>query len=67
MEIEFKKENDRFNFLTQQKTDLEMAISTLNETIVKINETARLQFLETFEKIRQNFQKTFAEIVMEFR
>lgn len=57
---EFEKENERLEFLSQQRDDLISAKDTLNETIQKINVTARKRFKDVFEVIRDNFRKTFS-------
>ena len=44
---------------TQQRDDLLQAEESLLETISKINKTARENFIDTFEKIRINFEKVF--------
>lgn len=56
---EFEKETERLNFLNQQREDLLSAKETLNETIKKINHTARKRFKEIFGEVRKNFRKTF--------
>ncbi len=56
---EYKSEKERLDFMTAQKTDLEDSERTLLATIDEINTTAQRQFLETFEKIRDNFIMTF--------
>jgi len=45
--------------VTTQKADLEESEQTLLATIEEINTTAQHKFLETFEKIRENFIATF--------
>lgn len=45
--------------MSAQRDDLEQSEKTLLETIDEINTTARRQFIETFELIRENFIKTF--------
>ncbi len=62
---EFTTENDRLNFLTQQRDDLIEAEKTLLSTIEEINATAQRFFLETFGKIRENFIATFKELFLE--
>ena len=56
---EYEQENERFNFLMQQRDDLLSAEETLKETIKKINETARERFLEIFDQVRKNFQNLY--------
>ncbi|HUL44995.1 MAG TPA: chromosome segregation protein SMC [Bacteroidota bacterium] len=62
---EFTTESQRLNFLTQQRDDLLEAEQTLINTIEEINATAQRMFLETFDKIRQNFITTFKELFLE--
>jgi chromosome segregation protein len=58
---EYETENGRLDFLQKQYADLVEAKDTLEKTLQKINKTAREQFVETFEKIRQNFEWTYAK------
>ncbi len=57
---EYDKENERLNFYEKQYHDLQEAEKSLRKTIQKINVTARKQFLDTFEKIKINFEKVFS-------
>jgi chromosome segregation protein len=59
---EYSQEKERFEFLTAQRNDLMEAEKTLLATIEEINQTAQRKFLETFEKIRQNFIETFKSL-----
>ncbi len=56
---EYEKEKERLDFLTKQRDDLLNAEKSLFETIDKINKTARTQFLETFNAIKENFEQVF--------
>ncbi len=56
---EYDKEKERLDFLSQQRDDLQEAEASLLETIAKINKTARSQFLETFNAIKDNFERVF--------
>jgi chromosome segregation protein len=60
-EADYKEEKNRFDFLTSERDDLVEARRALTETIQKINHIARERFKETFERIRINFGKTFAD------
>ncbi|MCE5252071.1 chromosome segregation protein SMC [bacterium] len=60
-EADYLEEKKRLDFLTGERDDLVEARKTLTETIMKINKIARQRFLETFELISINFQKTFQE------
>jgi chromosome segregation protein len=59
---EYKTAKERQEFLTSQINDLLNAKTTLQSTIVKINQTAKKLFIETFDKVRSNFQEVFAEL-----
>lgn len=56
---EFEEVKQRFDVLIQQRTDILEAEKVLQETILKINTTARELFIQTFSKIRENFQQIF--------
>jgi len=57
---EFEEKKERFDFLTQQKQDLDEAKEALIQAIRRINREARRRLNETFEIVRANFKKTFA-------
>jgi chromosome segregation protein len=59
---EYQSSNQRLEFLRNQMKDLTEAKQTLNSTILKINQTARELFQDTFGKIKGNFQKVFEEL-----
>lgn len=56
---EYKTEKERFEFISHQRDDLIESEKTLTQTIEEINNTAKREFLTTFEKIRENFITTF--------
>jgi len=56
---EYEEENERLQFLLQQREDLIESEKDLIRTIKEINESAQSVFLETFQLIRTNFQKIF--------
>jgi chromosome segregation protein len=49
----------RYEFILEQKTDLVTAKDSLMQTIQEVEATANQQFLDTFNKTRENFQKVF--------
>ncbi|MBL7788642.1 MAG: chromosome segregation protein SMC [Chitinophagales bacterium] len=49
----------RYDFLVEQKEDVLAAKNDLLETIKEIDANAKERFLESFDKIRENFIKTF--------
>ena len=59
---EFEELNSRYQFLTQQKLDLEKSIADLQQTIVKLNRICRLRFKEGFEEISDKFQQIFPRL-----
>ncbi len=58
---EYEVQKERYEFLAKQRDDLLEAEDTLRRTIQKIDRTARARFLETYGKIRENFQITYAK------
>ena len=54
--IEMKK---RYEFIVEQKTDLVTAKESLLKTIEEVEANANQKFLETFNLVRDNFQKVF--------
>ena len=59
---EYRSQKERLDFLNNQLDDLLQAKDSLNQAIVTINQTARKLFVETFDKIKENFQKVFVEL-----
>ncbi|HAB19527.1 MAG TPA: chromosome segregation protein SMC [Verrucomicrobiota bacterium] len=59
---EYEETEQRHTFLTTQYEDLVKAKQELVEVINKINGETKSMFLETFEKIRDNFRLMFVEL-----
>ncbi|MBK7140964.1 MAG: chromosome segregation protein SMC [bacterium] len=59
---EYRTASEREKFLAEQLNDLTTARTDLQQTIQKINITARELFMETFEKARVNFKNLFQEL-----
>ncbi len=55
----FTEMKKRYDFIVEQKTDLVTAKESLLKTIEEVELTANQKFLETFHKVRDNFQKVF--------
>ena len=55
----------RYEFILEQKNDLVTAKESLLQTILEVEATANQQFLETFNKVRENFQKVFKALFTE--
>jgi chromosome segregation protein len=58
-EEEFEKTAGRQVFLTTQRDDLVHAEETLRRAIKEIDESTKTAFVETFEKVREEFQVMF--------
>jgi chromosome segregation protein len=56
---EYDELKKRYDFLTQQHSDLTAAKSSIQEAVHKINRTTRKMFLETFEKVAEEFRNYF--------
>ncbi len=56
---ESKTVEERLGFLLAQKSDLEKAVETLHETINAINQTTRERFMDTFQKVDDQFHEIF--------
>jgi chromosome segregation protein len=56
---EYDELKKRYDFLNQQHNDLLSAKKSLHEAILKINRTTRKMFLETFQKVREEFRNYF--------
>ncbi|WP_447642759.1 MULTISPECIES: chromosome segregation protein SMC [Chitinophagaceae] len=55
----------RYEFILEQKNDLVDARESLMQTIQEVETTANQQFLETFNKVRDNFQTVFKTLFTE--
>ena len=55
----------RYEFILEQKNDLVTARESLMLTIQEVEATANQQFLDTFNKVRENFQKVFKALFTE--
>lgn len=56
---EFEELNQRYDFLTAQKDDLESSIESLQKAIRKINRKSRERFVSTFKEVNENFSRLF--------
>ena len=59
---EYEETEQRHNFLNVQYEDLVKAKAELAEVINRINTETKAMFVETFEKIRGNFQSMFVKL-----
>ncbi|MEP7258018.1 MAG: chromosome segregation protein SMC [Flavitalea sp.] len=61
----FQEMKKRYEFILEQKNDLVTAKESLLQTIQEVEATANLQFLDTFNRVRENFQKVFKALFTE--
>lgn len=61
----FTEIKKRYDFIVEQKNDLVTAKDTLMQTIQEVEATANQKFLETFNQVRENFQKVFKALFTE--
>jgi len=61
----FTEMKKRYDFIVEQKTDLVNAKDSLLKTIEEVEATANQKFLETFNQVRENFQKVFKTLFTE--
>jgi chromosome segregation protein len=59
---EYEEIEERHTFLSTQCDDLVNAKAELQEVIARIDKQSREMFMETFEKVRENFQKMFPDL-----
>jgi chromosome segregation protein len=59
---EFRELEERYEFLSAQKCDLEDSMQGLQQAIQRINRTTRKRFFETFLKINEKFQEVFPRL-----
>ncbi|MFL5787709.1 MAG: chromosome segregation protein SMC, partial [Flavisolibacter sp.] len=61
----FEEMKKRYEFIVEQKDDLVNAKHSLLQTIAEVETTANQKFLETFNQVRENFQKVFKTLFTE--
>jgi len=59
---EFEQASERELFLAEQATDLEASLTTLGDTIARIDRTTKQRFRDVFDKTNAIFQKTFPQL-----
>lgn len=59
---EYKKIKERYDFLVNQKSDLEKSISSLKEIIIEMQKIMKEQFELNFKQINVNFNNVFQEL-----
>lgn len=61
----FQEMKKRYDFILEQKNDLVTAKDSLLQTIQEVEATANQAFLDTFNQVRENFQKVFKALFTE--
>ena len=59
---EFEELNSRYQFLNDQRHDLEKSVADLRQVIAKLNRICRLRFRESFDQINEKFQDVFSRL-----
>lgn len=59
---EYKKISERYDFMCEQRLDLENTVAKLRKVISEMTQTMEQQFKEKFEIINKNFNKVFIEL-----
>ena len=59
---EYQENEERYNFLTSQRSDIEKSIDDTTRAIQEINRRSREQFQEAFEKINLHFSEVFQKL-----
>ena len=59
---EYEQHKERFDFLTEQREDLEKAVQDLHKVIRKINRISKERFLNTFGLINDKLEEVFPRL-----
>ncbi len=59
---ELTRLEDRINFLTEQKDDLQKGEASLHKVLAEIDQRMEFYFKNAFDKINENFRQTFEEL-----
>ena len=59
---EYKNTSERYDFMCEQRLDVENSMTQLRNVISEMTETMKNQFLKQFNIINENFKTTFKEL-----
>ena len=59
---EYKKTKERYDFMCEQRVDLEGTAAKLKKVILDMTENMKIQFTEKFKQINKNFNEVFIEL-----
>ena len=59
---DYKRHKERLDFMKRQRDDLVEARNSIYKVINRINATSRRMFLDSFNKVNENFKEVFREL-----
>lgn len=59
---EYREQEERYDFLSRQREDLNQSLDDLQKAISQINRTTRRRFKETFELVNEKFKQVFPRL-----
>ena len=59
---EYREQEERYDFLSRQRDDLNQSLNDLQKAISRINRTTRRRFKETFELANEKFKQVFPRL-----
>lgn len=59
---EYKRTKERYDFMCEQRLDLENTGAKLRKIIAEMTQTMKAQFIEKFNEINSNFNEVFVEL-----
>jgi chromosome segregation protein len=59
---EYERVSERYQFLMEQKSDLQQAKETLYQVIDEMDQEMKKRFLTTFKQIRSHFEEVFTQL-----
>ena len=59
---EYREQEERYDFLGQQRDDLQQSLNDLQKAINQINRTTRRRFKETFDLVNEKFKQVFPRL-----
>lgn len=59
---EYKEKKERYDFYSTQKSDLEESISGINKLIKELEHNMKVEFIEQFDKISNNFKEVYTKL-----
>ena len=59
---EYREQEERYEFLSRQRDDLNRSLEDLQKAISQINRTTRRRFKETFELVNEKFKQVFPRL-----